>query len=304
MRMLAVTGATGFIGRRVVAAALDAGWSVRVLVRGAQQLASFSNVDGVVWDMGADDLPADALLGVDAVCHTAAYIPRRYDDPNAAADCMRINALGTLALLRAAKAAGVGRLVNFSSGNAYAPGYRTVRESAPMYPADRAVYYLASKLAAELYVTHWSRKEGLSACTLRVSSVYGPGMAETGFPALFARNALAGQPLKLANGGLYGVDLVYVGDVVAAAMAALDATVQGPVNVGSGKRTTIRAFARLLLSLVGGKAGLLVTESAGAKSDLGFSALNIAIARHELHFSPTPLREGLAHYLDALRASS
>ena len=75
MKTLAVTGATGFIGRRVVAAALDAGWSVRVLVRDAQQLASFSNVDGVVWDMGADDLPADALLGVDAVCHTAAYIP-------------------------------------------------------------------------------------------------------------------------------------------------------------------------------------------------------------------------------------
>jgi UDP-glucose 4-epimerase len=302
MKTLAVTGATGFIGRRVVAAALQAGWDVRVLVRSEQQLTSFSNCEGVVWDIGSREVPKNALSGVVAVCHLAAFIPSRHDDPMAATECMQINALGTLTLLQAAKSAGVGRFVNFSGGNCYMPSRRPTKENAPLYPAERAVYYLASKLAAELYVAHWGRKEGLSTCTLRVSSVYGPGMAETAFPSLFSRNALAGLPLKLANGGLYGADLVYVDDVALAALAALEATVQGPVNVGSGKRTTVKAFAKLLLTLVGGKPGQILTESGSAKSEWGYSALDITAARDKLGFNPTPLGEGIMRYLEVLRA--
>ena len=300
MKTIAVTGATGFIGQRVVAAAVKEGWRLRILARNDVTITLPPDVPVFHWDMEAGDPPAACLKDVDAICHMAAFIPGDFNSAALAERCLRTNALGTLTLLKAAYDSKVGRFVYLSSGNAYRASDTPVTETSQIYPTSRATYYLASKLAAELYVDHWDRAGKLSACILRLSSVYGPGMPNAGLVPYLARGIRDSQTVTLRGGGTYGSDLVFVDDVVAAAMGALASPVRGPVNIGSGNRTTSSELADVLLGILGRPPELVITEPAALNPDLGFAALDISRANRHLGFVPTQLREGLSRYLASL----
>jgi len=304
MKTLAVTGANGFIGRHIVMEASRAGWSIRALVRDFKRDKPPNSVAFVPCELGSGPVSAKVLAGVDAICHAAAFIPEDSFDPSTAEKCMRVNALGTLQLLVAAREANVPRFINLSSGNAYRWSSEPVAEEAPIYPDNRAAYYLTSKLAAELYVAHWDRTGAISACTLRLSSVYGPGMNDKGPVALFSRRLLGRQPIVLKNGGNYGSDLVFVDDVAFAVVAALSAPIRGAVNIGSGKRTTMQVLAEELIAISGVDAGLVSVEPENSPPDRGFAALEITKAQRELRFRPTPLRDGLTRYLESLSSEN
>lgn len=297
MTVVAVTGASGFIGRRVVAAALARGWTVRALVRDPQSLAEAGRLSVAPWDARDPAAAAGHLAGVDALCHLAAFVPADTGDPSALERCLQVNVLGTLGLLAAAAEAGVPRLVHLASANAYAPASGRVDEGHPLYPSHRAPYYLTSKVAGEVLVDHWSRAGKLPACILRLASVYGPGMSG-GLVKVFLDRLRAGRAITVQGGGRYGVDLVFADDVVAAILAAVLATATGPFNIGSGVRTTTAELAELLRELTGADRSLVNVEAAGEATDPGFAALDTARARAELGYRPTDLRTGLARWLD------
>jgi UDP-glucose 4-epimerase len=300
-KRIALTGATGFIGRRLAAALRARGHSVRALVRDparAERMEALAGCALVALDLegaGAEgDTLARALDGAEVLCHAAAYIPPDQRDPAHAGRCLRVNALGTLALIEGAGRAGVGRAVHFSSGNVYAPSPDPVDEGAPTYPAARATYYLASKLCGELYVEHARRRGALRACTLRVSSVYGPGMVG-GVVSLFADRLAGGARVRVSDGGRYRTDLVLLDDVVSAAVSAIEReAVEGIVNVGSGRATTLLELARTLADILGrGEDAIEVEPAREGVTDLGFSPLEITRARDILDYTTTDLVEGL-----------
>ncbi|MGH6945032.1 MAG: NAD-dependent epimerase/dehydratase family protein [Geminicoccaceae bacterium] len=305
MRTLVLTGATGFVGRRLLSEALARGWAVRALVREPSRVPPAEHLEVEPWDALRAETPVDLLAGADAVCHAAAFLPPDYADPAFAERCFRANALGTLSLLAAASEAGVGRFVHFSSGNAYAPGPDLAREHHPLYPSARAPYYLTSKVASEVFVEHWRETKGLCACVLRLGSVYGPGMAAGGLVPGFVRTLRAGRPIVVRDGGRYGVDLVLIDDVVAAALSALETEASGPFNVGSGARTATRELAGLLVEIIGADEELVIVEPPGdGPVDAGFAGLDIGRAIRQLGYRPTPLREGLERYVRWLLSSS
>lgn len=149
MSTLAITGGTGFVGRRTIDAALAAGHRVRALTRRAQAAR-----DGVTWIAGALDT-ADALAAMtesaDAVIHIAGVVNAR-DKAGFAAG----NIAGTEAVVAAAKAAGVPRFVHVSSLSAREPA---------------------------LSVYGWSKAQGEAAvlaaipeaAVVRPPAIYGPG---------------------------------------------------------------------------------------------------------------------------------
>lgn len=297
---VALTGATGTIGSRLLRALREAGDETIVLARpgaGSGALRG-DGVRVVDWELDAPAVPADALRGVDALVHLAAYIPPRMDDPAHAEACMRRNALATLALLQAARDAGVRRFVYFSSGQVYQRQERPVRESDPVYPAARAPYYLASKVAGEVYASHFGATGALDVAVLRVASVYGPG--GHGLVTRFLAQAAAGEPIVLVNEGRYRVDLVHVDDVVDAALRVLRAGATGVFNVGSGRGAMIRDVAVEALRLCGADASLL--QSRPGPDDPGFSALDVRRAVKELGYAPVPLAQGMARCIPAVPA--
>lgn len=164
MKTVALTGATGFVGKATLERLLEAGLQVRALTRSDQPKRS-----GVIWVNGALDRPdtlAELCAGADAVLHVAGVV-----NASDAAGFERGNVTGTANMLAAAKYAGVNRFVHVSSLSAREP---------------QLSHYGASKAMAEKLVA----TSLLDWTIVRPPGVYGPGdrdvfemfrMADKGF---------------------------------------------------------------------------------------------------------------------------
>jgi nucleoside-diphosphate-sugar epimerase len=201
MTRVLVTGATGFCGRPLVAALADAGYAVRVAVRGAPSPPFAQAVEVVQADLAAPVDWASLLAGVDAVIHLAGIAHARARIPDERYDAINHQATATLA--RAAHAGGVQHVVFVSSVRAQSGSAadRVLTERDPPRPTDA---YGRSKLAAEAAVA----ASGVPYTILRPVLIYGPGLK--GNLAALARLAALPFPLPLAAFGnrrsLLGVD--------------------------------------------------------------------------------------------------
>ena len=170
MMLYLVTGANGFVGHTLCRLLAERGCRVRALLHHDVQGPWHEQV---VCDLGSGSLPPDACRGVDGIFHLAglAHLP----DQSGTADSLywRVNVDGTRLLLDAAKAAGVGRFIYFSSVKAVAdPGRDCIDETWDAPPADA---YGQSKREAEQLVL-FASQQGLHASVLRPTLVYGPGV--------------------------------------------------------------------------------------------------------------------------------
>jgi UDP-glucose 4-epimerase len=292
-RAIAVTGASGFVGSRVVRRALAAGRPIIALCRSRGLLGDFDHPQLIVrhWKIG-DPIPE----GVDAVCHAAAHIPSNYADRSEAEECFRVNALGALEALEASIAAKSKQFVLLSTGQIYARKGRPAKEDDAVYPAERAVYYLSSKMSAELFVENRRRAQQFPAAVLRLSSVYGPGMRGDGVMMRFALAAAAGATLNVQDGGVYRADFIHVDDVAAATLSAIDRRTEGVFNIGSGVTTSSLDLARIIVDVFGRDATSIKVAPSGSGAG-GFDALDIAKARERLGFEPRSVEVGVRQWL-------
>lgn len=197
---VAVTGASGFLGRALVPALLGAGYPVRALARDVPPDASAA----VAWRATGDLAHADAerlreaLAGCVALVHLAAQAHRPlHDSPQARAALRAINVDAAARLTQAAADAGVQHVVFASSVKVHGETSRAghpLRENDPLAPADA---YGESKQAAETALARIAQATGVRVTALRLPLVYGPG-ARANFAALI-RAVRSGTPLPVGS---------------------------------------------------------------------------------------------------------
>lgn len=309
-RRVGVTGASGFVGRAVIARLDEDGWDVV----GVDRVA----VPGVVAADIRGPGPWQELLGTcAAVVHTAAIVSQ-----TAARDtAWAVNVVGTRRVVDAL--APDARLVHFSSAAVYSPVRPpSVDEAYPVRPTGRV--YGDTKIAAEQVVLAAHAAGEADAVVLRPGDVYGPGSRPwTEIPVAALR---AGRLVLPANGrGL--VDPVYVDDLVDCVVAALACpTPAGRVyNAAGGAPVTALEFfgeysRRLGLApprAASTRVAMLLAEAMGrvqrlrgVPSELGAGAvamlaktggLAIDRARRELGWAPrVDLDEGMRRTVAAL----
>ena len=181
-----------------------------------------------------------AAVKPELVFHLAAQIDVRHSvaDP---ADDARINVLGTIAVLEAARAAGARRLVNSSTGGALY-GDADVIPTPEDHPIRPLAPYGQSKYSAEGYCELYTRLHGFSTVSLRYGNVYGPRQdvhGEAGVVAIFCGCAVDGRRPTVFGDGQQTRDWVEVSDVARANLLAADGTITGPVNIGTGRETSV-----------------------------------------------------------------
>lgn len=291
----ALTGASGFLGSQVLAEFHRSGLLPTLLGRAAERNAKPGQWR--YWTAGQSVAEiVEALKGIDALCHIAAYVPADMTDPMQAETCWQVNALGTLKLLEACEQAGVRRFVHISGANIIAPRRRALRESDGI-GVVHAPYYLSSKAVAEMFVLARTTSR-LKTMILRPSAIYGPGMRASAITH-FAARLSAGQSVSLRDGGRFRADYVEVADVARLILLAATSTRCGVMNIGSGVATSIADMASELCQLIGADSGLLHLEPAMGAGPSGFSALDIRRARKWFGFEPTSLKDGLRRYLES-----
>jgi UDP-glucose 4-epimerase len=296
MRVL-VTGGAGFIGSNVVNRFADLGHEVAILDNLAT--GKRGNLDSRAAFHEADITDRDAVERVfgdfqpEIVCHHAAQIDVRkaVDDPVFDAN---VNVLGGINVVRAALAAGVSKFTYASTGGAIYgnPEVIPCTEEHPVRPISP---YGLTKHVLEHYLELYSIIEGLRYTVLRYANVFGPRQdpkGEAGVNAIFTGLMLAGQQPTIFGQGDKTRDYVFVGDVVAANVLALDRGDGEIINIGTGIQTSDQEVYDAIAAATGfGEPPIYSPER---KGEVRHIALDIAKAKRVLGWEPqVGFREGV-----------
>jgi UDP-glucose 4-epimerase len=315
MRAL-VTGGAGFIGSNLVDALLDRGDEVTVIddfASGKREnlraaLARGAGLEEADIRDAARVRRAFAAARPDIVFHLAAQIDVRKSVQDPAMDA-GINIVGTINILEAARAVGVKRVVNTSTGGAIY-GETDVMPTPESVPPRPMAAYGQSKFCAEAYCGWYERLYGLSSVTLRYGNVYGPRQdphGEAGVIAIFCGKVLAGERPVIFGDGRQTRDYIYVGDVVAANLAAAaHPEAHGAYNIGTGTESSVVEVLAAMRKAAGLGEGELEPEFAPARpGEVQRSSLDVTRARAELGFTAdTDLVTGMEPTLEWARAAA
>lgn len=292
-----ITGAAGFLGSFLANRLVQAGHAVV----GIDDLST-GKVDKLSRDVGLiqGDINDRKLLwsllqDVDCVYHLAARVvvpdsvlyPREYNT---------VNVGGTVTLMEAMRDMGVRRVVLASSGAIYGnQPEQPLKETAIPNPRSP---YAVSKLAAEYYTHSIGSLWGIETVCLRIFNAYGPHqqLPPTHPPVIpyFFKQAADNATIVIHGDGNQTRDYIYIEDVVESLIASATATAvnRQTINIGSGRETSVRDLARLVLEITG-KHPEIVTN---VRNDGGPTRMmaDLSLAREKLNFHPrTPLEIGL-----------
>ena len=261
-KKLVVVGGAGLIGSHTVDRLLDEDVGEILIydnfVRGTTgNLAQALNDPRVrIFEVGGDICQSDilkaALKGADGVFHFAAlWLLQCWDYPRAAFD---VNIRGTFNVLEACVEQGVKRLVYSSSASVY--GDAVEEPMTEDHPFNNTNFYGATKVAGEQMARAFHHRYGLPYVGLRYMNVYGPRQDYRGAYIAVIMKMLdsidRGEGLKVYGDGSQAYDFVYVGDCATANVCAMRAdAVDRFYNVGTGKRTSIKELAEMIVQITG-----------------------------------------------------
>jgi UDP-glucose 4-epimerase len=301
-----VTGGAGFIGSHVVDAYVAAGHEVAVLDNLSTGRADNVNPAAVLNRVDVRDLAlvqdVVATFKPEVVNHHAAQseVPKSVADPGSDA---HINIVGGLNVLRACVDNSVRKVIFSSTGGALygEPDVVPADEDHPIRPLSP---YGTSKFAFEQYLGTFERTFRLQHTTLRYANIYGPRQdffAEEGrVVAIFASRMIESKPLTIDWDGNQSRDMLYIGDVATANLAALERGDGGTFHISSGIPVTVNDLFRKLAILTEYK--LEPQRGPQRKGDVYRIALDNARAREQLGWEPRiNLEEGLQRTVDYFR---
>jgi dihydroflavonol-4-reductase len=320
-----VTGGTGFIGSAVVRRLLGAGYDVRALVRPGSDCR---NLEGLPIEKAAGDLTDSPSLeraakGCAVLFHAAADYRLWVPDPKA---MTAANVGGTEAVMRAALAAGVRRIVYTSSVAVL--GYRRdgspADETTPSTLGDMIGHYKRSKFLAEELVMRLVEEEGLPAVIVNPSAPVGPRDVKPTPTGRVVVDAASGRMPAYVDTGL---NLVHVDDAAGGHLLALERGRIGERYILGGENMTLRDILAGIASVTGrppprfrlphglvlpvaclsegwarvaggGEPRVTLDGARMARKPMYFSSEK---ARRELGYDPRPVQEALREAVDWFR---
>jgi dTDP-6-deoxy-L-talose 4-dehydrogenase (NAD+) len=230
-----ITGASGFIGRHLVAQAALAGHEVWAVLRRNGPPRGDDGVRSLTIDLGDSSAVAAAVRGAapDAIVHLAWYAqPSDYLVSVENVESLK----ATLTFARSVLAGGCRRLVGVGTCVEYANLARVRTEGDPIQPQS---LYARCKHAAHLVMEELFSRQEASFAWARLFHMHGPGEHTSRLIPAVAAALRTGQPFALSPGEQVR-DHLDVRDVAAALLHLAERDISGPINVCSGTPVTLR----------------------------------------------------------------
>ncbi len=294
MRVL-VTGGSGFIGSHVVDRLRARGHDPVIYDLRPSPWHEPGSVDTVLGSITDREALERALHSCDAVAHLAAVAD--VNDVHASPeDAERVNARGTVAVLEAARRAGVKRIVYASTIWVYSDCQEEAVEENTLLPAPSHLY-TSTKLAGELYCKAYQELYGIDYTILRFGIPYGPRAREAAVIPAFVGKALRGEPLTLAGDGGQSRRFVYVEDLAdGVALGVDDVACNRVYNLASDENVTIKQIAERVQELIG---NVEIAYTPARPGDFGGKIVSSRRAAEELGWTAaTPFSEGVRKYVE------
>lgn len=303
-----VTGGAGFIGSHVVDTLIEAGHCVCVVdnlwERGGGKLQNL-HPQAIFYKL---DICEETLSEVfrkehpEVICHLAAQhsVKISTDDPSHDAT---VNILGLINVLQNATRFGVRKIIFSSSGATYGTVQKMpINENTTQYPESP---YGTTKLASEFYLRFWKSAHTLDFTILRYGNVYGPRqdpLGEAGVIAIFTRQILNKEPVRIDWDGKQQKDYIYVKDVARANLLALPAGNGETYCIACGKGTSVDELYRGLVNEIGHE--VEIRRAPKRPGDIYLSYFDCSKAHRELGWKPEiGLEEGLRLTVNSFKNS-
>ena len=256
-----------------------------------------------IYDVGGDIMQTDILQsafnGADGVFHLAAlWLLQCHEYPRSAFD---VNVRGTFNVMEACIAKGVKRLIYSSSASVYGDAVHEPMEED--HPFNNQNFYGATKICGEAMLRAFYHRYKLNFVGLRYMNVYGPRQDYHGaYIAVIMKMLDAidkGQGPTIMGDGAEAFDFVAVEDCALANVCAMKGdSVDQFYNVGTGKRTSLKQLAELLLEITGCEKSISYAPRSQAtlvRNRIGSPKK----ATNEIGFTATiDLREGLKRLIE------
>ncbi|MDH5174006.1 MAG: SDR family oxidoreductase, partial [Elusimicrobiota bacterium] len=292
MALYLVTGGAGFIGSNICQELVKRGESVRILddfsTGKRENIVGFKdNVQLIEGDIRNLEIVKRAMKGVDFVLHQGALpsVERSVKDP---LTTTRVNVLGTLNVLLAAREAKVKRVIYASSSSVY--GDTPTLPKKEEMKANPQSPYAVTKLIGEEYCRIYYSIYGLETVCLRYFNVFGPrqdpGSQYAAVIPKFITLMLKGKSPPIYGDGEQSRDFSFIDNVIEANLQACKAK-EGPgkvLNIACGKRVTINELVKRLNRIL--HTGIEPAYENPRKGDVRHSLADISKARKILHYSP------------------
>jgi nucleoside-diphosphate-sugar epimerase len=239
-----LTGATGFVGRQILAELANRGVGTRVVVRAgsASRLADAGVVEGVVHSADIFAESADwwttHAAGIHTIVHAAWYAePGHYVRSPRNFDCL----IGTLRMAKGAAAARVRRFVGIGTCAEYdlSRPVAALAADAPLRPTSP---YAAAKAATYYGLVEWLPSQNIGFAWCRLFYLFGEGEDHRRLAPYLHAQLSAGEPAALTHGDQVR-DFLDVREAARMIVAVALGEEQGAVNICSGVPVTIREFA-------------------------------------------------------------
>lgn len=281
-----LTGATGFLGSHLLEALLNQGYSIVILKRSVSSLWRIEHLVGQYKSYDVDVQSISEIFEheiIDVVIHMATLY-RKFDNGNEVSDMLASNVTFPTEIVEAAVRKSLKGFINTGTFFEYDCSRLPIDENAPITPFN---FYAKTKLAFETILKTHSNK--IMVNTFRLFSPYGEKDNQKLVPMIIQK-ALKGDTIELSE-GLQKIDLIYVRDIVAAYMKAVERILSGTLqpeyevfNLGSGIPLSIRD----IVSIVEQKVGKPLKKRWGeaSKVDILIAYADITKLERILHWKP------------------
>jgi UDP-glucose 4-epimerase len=302
-----VTGGAGFIASNIVDAMIEHGHEVVVVdnlstgkKENLNKKAKFCKID--IRDKGLEKVFAKE--NPQLVCHHAAQIDVRKSVVDPIHDA-EINTLGFLNVMQNSVKYGVKKVINVSSGgviygeDAKLPIREDYEPKKPLSP------YGITKLDAERYLYFYNKIYGIKFTTFRYSNVFGTRQdphGEAGVVSIFSSMMLTGKTPTIYGDGKQTRDYVYVKDVVAANLLAIEKGDNEAFNIGTGKEVDVNTLFNAIKEITGFKNS--PSYAPARQGELARNCLNTDKAKKILGWQPEySLKDGLKETVEWIKTT-
>ena len=285
-----VTGGAGFIGKHLVKYLLKKNHSVTIFDNFSN---STKNSTSILIKLGVKIIEGDikkineiqnASINQNIVIHLAAKISVSESIKNPM-ETFQNNVDGTKNVLIACEKNNVEKIILASSAAVYGEGIPKIKltEESKMNPISP---YGKSKVKMELETKEFEINNNVNCIILRFFNIYGIGQTPeyAGVITKFIERIKENKPLKIFGDGLQTRDFIAIDDVIDSIYNAILYGKSGTYNIASGKTTTIKEIAELMISINGKKLDIEYTNE--QKGDIRNSEADISLAKKEIRYFP------------------